>query len=352
MRLINRFSRSGSSPGELKAPKPIAVSINKNIYVGDAKNRQISVFNDQGLYLHSFGKHDSNVGKLLKPTHVSIDSQENVYVLEGPDRLSIFDYYGKLISRIEFSELKELFGNIPEISAMTTDLNGILYLGDRVSNRISIFDWRNKQMLDVFGVFGQERSQYRDISYLSVNALGQLAVLDKVNNKVEVYQLDQTHFKVPLARDRIMIGARVQASCEVVKAFIDGNSLCIKKNNQGIFILGSDGTERERFAKLAKQPSSIDVGDQTVAVLDGDYLHTFYHDGKHIFSIGRRGSAPGDFKQPSHVFIHGGLYYVADTANNRVQVFSADGKFLEEIKSRQGEESLFIENGPIAVDSK
>ena len=350
--LITRFSRSGSSPGELKAPKPIAVSINRNIYVGDVKNRQISVFNDQGLYLHSFGKHDSSVDELLKPTHVSIDAQENVYVLEGPDRLSIFDFYGKLISRIKFSDLRELFGNVPEISAMTTDPNGILYLGDRVSNRISIFDWRKEKMLGVFGVFGQERSQFRDISYLSVNALGQLAVLDKINNKVEIYQLDQTHFKAPLARDRIKIGARIQASCAVVKAFIDGKSLCIKPNNQGIVVLGSDGSELGRFAELAKKPSSIHVGDQTVAVLDGDYLHSFYHDGKHVFSIGRRGSAAGDFKQPSHVFIHGGLYYVADSGNNRVQVFASDGKFLEEIKSRQGEESLFIEIGPIVVDSK
>ena len=46
------------------------------------------------------------------------------------------------------------------------------------------------------------------------------------------------------------------------------------------------------------------------------------------------------------------LYYVADKGNNRVQVFAADGKFLEEIKSRQNGESLFTELGPIAVDSQ
>ena len=35
LKLITRFSQSGSSPGELDEPKPVAVSINKNIYVGD-----------------------------------------------------------------------------------------------------------------------------------------------------------------------------------------------------------------------------------------------------------------------------------------------------------------------------
>ena len=352
LKLITRFSQSGSSPGELKDPKPVATSINNNIYVGDVKNRRISVFNHQGLYLQSFGRHGSSDDDLQKPTHVSIDAQENVYVLEGPDRLSIFDMHGDLISRLKSSELKELFGSTPELSAMTTDMNGIMYLGDRVSNRISIFDWRKGEVIGVFGVFGQARSQYRDITYLSVNAKGQLAILDKNNRKIEVFQLDQTGFVAPLARDRFELGAKFDAACVAVYAFIDDKTLCIKAKDQGIVILGPDGTEQGRFAERAGNPSSIHVGDQTVAVLDKNYLHAFSHDGKHLFTIGRYGSSAGDFNQPSDVFVHGGLYYVADKGNNRLQVFAADGKFLEEIKSRQGGKKLFVEVGPIAVDSQ
>ncbi len=349
---LTRFSQSGRGPGELNDPQPVAVSVNKNIYIGDVNNRQISVFNYQGLYLNSFGKHGSSGSDLLEPTHISIDAEENVYVLEGPERLSIFDFLGNLIYRAKSSELKELFGRTPELSAMTVDLNGTLYLGDRISNRISIFDWRKGEMLGVHGVFGQARSQYRDISYLSVNANGQLAILDKLNNKVEVIQLDQTSFATPVARDRFEFGAKFAASCISLTVFIDDKNLCIKPEDQGIVVLGPDGEELGKFAEIATQPSSVHVGEQTVAVLDKNYLHAFYHDGKHIFSIGQRGSSTGDFNQPSDVFVHGGLYYVADKGNNRVQVFAADGKFLEEIKSRQNEESLFAELGPIAVDSR
>jgi tetratricopeptide (TPR) repeat protein/DNA-binding beta-propeller fold protein YncE len=347
-----QFSQSGRSPGELNDPKPVAVSVNNNIYVGDVNNRRISVFNYQGLYLYSFGSHGSSASDLLKPTHVSIDAEENIYVLEGSDRLSIFDLHGNLIYRIKSNELKELFGRTPELSAMTTDLNGILYLGDRTSNRVSIFDWRKGEVLGVHGVFGLERSQYRDISYLSVNVNGQLAILDKLNNKVEIVQLDQTSFATPVARDRFEFGAKFEASCVKLTVFIDDKTLCIKPEDQGIVVLGPDGAELGKFAEIARQPSSVHVGDQTIAVLDKDYLHAFHHDGKQIFSIGRRGSSPGDFNQPSDVFVHGGLYYVADKGNNRVQVFAADGKFLEEISARQKEESLFAEVGPIAVDSQ
>jgi tetratricopeptide (TPR) repeat protein len=349
---ITRFSQSGGNPGELNDPGPVATSINNKIYVGDVKNRRISVFNHQGLYLYRFGKHGNSGDDLLKPTHVSIDAEENIYVLEGPDRLSIFDMQGNLISRIASSELKDLFGSTPEFSAMTTDLNGTLYLGDRVSNRISIFDWRKRKVISVFGVFGKARSQFRDISYLSVNAHGQLAVLDKNNKKVEVYQLDQTSFMAPRVRNLLELGAKIDAPCKAVYVFIDEQTLCIRPQDQGIVILGPNGEERGKFAELAETPSSIHVGDQTVAVLDKNYLHAFAHDGKHLFTIGRYGSSAGDFNQPNDVFVHGGLYYVADRGNNRLQVFASDGKFLEEIKSSQGEEKLFVEVGPIVVDSQ
>ncbi len=48
---VKLFSKSGGDPGEQKKPKPVAVSINNNIYIGDLGNKQINVFNDQGLFL-------------------------------------------------------------------------------------------------------------------------------------------------------------------------------------------------------------------------------------------------------------------------------------------------------------
>jgi|GEM_PF-3962872 len=55
LKLQNLFSQSGSSAGELNAPNPVAVSSNRNIYVGDVKNKRISVFNHQGLFLYTIG---------------------------------------------------------------------------------------------------------------------------------------------------------------------------------------------------------------------------------------------------------------------------------------------------------
>ena len=346
------FSESGSGAGELDDPRAVAVSVNNNIYVGDKKNKQISVFNHQGLFLLSFGKHGSGGKDLRAPTHVSIDAEENVYVLEGEDRLSIFDQHGDLLARIKSTELKEILGVTPEMSALTTDLDGNIYLGNRVDNRISIFDWRERKVLTSFGSLGQSRAQYRDIAYLSVNSGGQLAILDKKNRKVEVFQLEQTSFKSPVVSDLLEYGATQDAACEAVYAFVDDQTLCRKPKGQGIVVLAADGSEQGKFAAEVKKPGAIHVGAETVAVLGKNKLHAFTHDGQSVFSIGRYGTSGGGFKNPTDVFVHAGLYYVTDKGNNRVQVFTGDGQFVEEIKDKKDGERLFLEVGPIAVDSK
>ncbi|MDH3535761.1 MAG: tetratricopeptide repeat protein [Gammaproteobacteria bacterium] len=349
---LSIFSQSGSSPGKLNDPKPVAASFNKKIYVGDVKNKRISVFNYQGLFLNSIGKNGDRGSDLLRPTHISIDAEENIYVLEGPTRISIYNFQGDLIERITAQELKEFFGETPELSAMTTDLSGNLYLGDDVGKRVMFFDWRKREELGRFGGLGQSRARYLEISQLSVNNSGQLAILDTRNKKVEVLQLEQTDFATPVGMDLLEVGAEIDAPCEALAAFVDNRTLCIRPDKQGIVLLEADGSEIKKFAEEAEQPHALHVGVQSVAILDKQKLHAYTYDGKHLFSIGRYGIAAGGFQNPSDVFIRYGKYYVTDKGNNRIQVFSSDGQFLEEINQQKNGEQLFVEVGPIAVDSE
>jgi len=347
---IQLFSQSGSDAGELDDPRSVAVSINQKIYVADFKNKRVSVFNNQGLFLYTIGQGAGE--KLLRPTHVSIDAEENVYVLEGAGRISIFNVTGELIARYSAKDLKPFFGETPEFSAMTSDLDGNLYIGDDVQSRVTIFDWRNQKVIAQFGSLGQSRAQYRQISDLSVNAAGQIAVLDKKNGKVEVFQLDQTNFATPVSRDLLQHGQTGDSNCEGRYAFVDNQTLCVVLGGKGIVILAEDGSEAGAFAEAVKKPRAVHVGTNSVGILGKDKLYAFNLDGSSRFSIGRYGSSPGGFNNPVDVFVHADKYYVADYGNNRVQVFSADGLFLEEIEENKNGERLFIEVGPIAVDSK
>lgn len=349
---VKLFSKSGSDPGELDGPGTITASINNRIYVADRGNKQISVFSDQGLFLHSFGRHGSGGKDILKPTHISIDADENIYVLEGPERLSIFDLQGNLIERIKSKDLKKQFDGVPQFGAMTADLNGNLYLADNKTNQISIFDWRKKEVIQRFGALGQSRAQYRRIRQLSVNSHGQIAILDTKNKKIEVFQLDEKNFKTPVINNTIRAGAILEAKCRLTQSFIDDTFLCVKRNKKGTVVLSADGKEIRPFASEIKNPTAIHSDQKSVALLQGNKLHAYSADGENVFTVGRYGISAGGFKDPKHVFIAQGKYYVTDSGNNRVQVFSADGQFVEEIKAGKSASKLFGKVGPIAVDSK
>jgi DNA-binding beta-propeller fold protein YncE len=58
-------------------------------------------------------------------------------------------------------------------------------------------------------------------------------------------------------------------------------------------------------------------------------VHKFSADGKHLFSWGEPGTAPGQFNLPHGVWIdRRGRVLIADRENDRVQVFDQDGKLL------------------------
>ena len=61
-------------------------------------------------------------------------------------------------------------------------------------------------------------------------------------------------------------------------------------------------------------------------------VHKFSADGKLLFSWGEPGkTGPGEFHIPHGVWVHtDGRVFVADRENNRIQIFSADGKFLDQ----------------------
>ena len=341
------FSQSGRGPGELGYPRAVAASVNNNIYVGDVRGRRISVFNHQGLYFRSFGGDD-----LLPPTHVGIDAEENVYVLEGPSRISIFDSDGRLIERITAEELQPLFGQPPEFSAMTADSSGTLYLADKVTSRIAVFDWRKRELLAQFGRLGPSRGQYLAISQLSVNDRGQIAVLDNRNQKVEVLQLEKIEIARPVERDRFEFVSASDAACKLQASYGENGSLCVRPDDKGIAILAADGTELGEFASEVKKPDALYVGRQAVAILEGNQLHGYSLQGDRLFTTGRFGIGAGAFDNPAAVFIHGGKYYVSDKGNRRIQVFSADGQYVEQIRGQQEGEHLFSEPGALVVDSQ
>jgi DNA-binding beta-propeller fold protein YncE len=65
-----------------------------------------------------------------------------------------------------------------------------------------------------------------------------------------------------------------------------------------------------------------ETGNLWVTDTSFNRLVEFASNGTFIQAYGKAGSGPGQFNNPTHIEIDGGLLYVADTWNDRIQVFS------------------------------
>lgn len=112
------------------------------------------------------------------------------------------------------------------------------------------------------------------------------------------------------------------------KFTLDGKLLSqIGQRGQGA--PAGSGEPFNRPTKVAVDPAS---GDLYISDGYGNArVHKYRVNGEHLFSWGDYGTGPGEFNLPHSVCTDSaGKVYVADRENHRVQVFDADGNFLDQ----------------------
>lgn len=113
--------------------------------------------------------------------------------------------------------------------------------------------------------------------------------------------------------------------------------LTLGKKNQA-------GTTRDTFNKPADIAFTPE-GDCYVADGYGNSrVVKFSAEGKYLLEWGQKGKGPGEFNLPHAIFLDKkGRVYVGDRENNRVQVFTAAGKFIEQWPDTGAPFGLFLQ---------
>jgi DNA-binding beta-propeller fold protein YncE len=104
-------------------------------------------------------------------------------------------------------------------------------------------------------------------------------------------------------------------------------------------------------------PSDVLVAPNgTIFVADGhgektnDRMVKYSPDGKFLMTWGHHGSGQGEFNVPHGLAMDSaGRLYVADRANNRIQIFDQNGKFIAEWKQFGRPSGIYIRNDVIYV---
>jgi tripartite motif-containing protein 71 len=151
------------------------------IYLADAGNHQIGIFNLRGINLWTF-KHwvtDSRTGQrtLGDPRAVVVTSDGDIIVSDNKaDYLDVFDYRGSLIDKIDPADFPE--AGLFRGAVLALDKAGNLYIGTNLEKTEIIKLNPDYQLLMRFGQKGEEPQNFQEISGICIDSDNDILVTD------------------------------------------------------------------------------------------------------------------------------------------------------------------------------
>lgn len=270
---------SGSANGQFNTPVGLAVDASSNLYVADFGNRRIQVFNSSGGFLRHFGVQGTGPGQFRNPITVAVSPAQTLYVGETLNsRVQVVDLQGNFISNfaVKGSQPENIPGEPREI-AFAGGVVHICQVGSAPATGVK----RYTAAGDYIDLLATPTETYPE--GVAIDSQGQIFVASSNRGKIEVFS----------------------------------------PTGQPLRTLGSRGTAPGQMLN----PRAIEFdADNSLYVVDdlGGRLQVLDRDGNSMLIIGEQnqpGPANDRFNRPSGLAIDGDTVYVADTGNQRVQVY-------------------------------
>lgn len=180
--------------GAKRLTRPTGVSVNpfnNFIYVVntgtlDSQHHAISVFNQQGQHLFDFGKRGSAKGQFNFPTNICSDDRGRVYVVDtGNFRVQVFSDKGKYLD--SFGTAGTGLGSFARPKGIAVDSQGHIYVIDSAFNNVQIFD-QDKRLLLFAGSMGKGAGQFWLPAGMWIDGQDRIYIADQYNRRIQVWQ--------------------------------------------------------------------------------------------------------------------------------------------------------------------
>jgi DNA-binding beta-propeller fold protein YncE/tetratricopeptide (TPR) repeat protein len=331
-KLLWAFSSDGSAPGQLDGPKGIAYGPDGRLYVSNTGNSRVDVFNADGIYLYGFPAMKQDGVTKLNPAKISLSRSGDVLVSD-PDKAVVhkYDRTGKLLKEIQAAN-----------NGAITDARGLIYLISTKEGRVREYSEAGEPIA-TFGTKGKGKMEFKSLRDLAADEAGILYFSDDENKKVVAINVEsgETGPELPQAvlLDRFMVAGPVErqaVKADVFTVTYDGKIIAWLPEAKELALF--DKGVKKTLVKEGKQqgqvraPRGLTVDKKGliyVADTGNDRVQIFNPDGTFNNQFGESGSSDGQFRQPSSVAVNAkGNIYVADTKNKKIKAFSPDGMFL------------------------
>lgn len=134
------FGKRGPGNGEFNFPYDVAVGKEGRLYVVDAGNFRVQIFDRDGKYIKSFGKAGRQPGNFARPKEIATDPEGNVYVVDAAfGNFQIFDPEGELLMFIGRHTDKDTPAGYRLPSGISVDEDGRVYFVDQWYRKVDVF---------------------------------------------------------------------------------------------------------------------------------------------------------------------------------------------------------------------
>lgn len=331
-KLLWTFSSGGSDPGQLKSPEGIAYGPDDRVYVSNTGNSRVEVFNADGIYLYGFPVAKQDGTARLQPAKISLNRAGDILVSD-PDKgvLQRYDRSGKL--------LKEY--GMPNNGA-AFDRYGFAYAINAKDGKVMELS-ETGEKVGTFGTRGKGKSEFRNLCDIAIDKNGTLYLCDSDNRKVVLIKVE-TAYKGPRLKEAAILdrftakgpSAKFPHEADVFTAVPGGKVIAWMPKARELDLF--DGETKKTLVREGKlqgqlrSPRGIFVGKGGkiyVADTGNDRVQIFNADGTYDNMFGDSGSGEGEFRSPSSIAVNSlGNIYVADTKNKMIKAFSGDGMFM------------------------
>lgn len=192
--LLLAWGGKGSGPGQFHDPTGIAVA-GDEVYVADARNGRIQVFNTEGRLRRQIGKPGDALGELGRPMNIAV-ANGRLYVAEHwNDRVQVFALDGEPLTTGRPGKAP---GEFRWPGGVAVSESGAIYVADFFNHRI--------QALDASGRFVRQWGEtdepgiwpgrFRYPTDVALSPDGTLYVADGYNDRVQAFSPDGKHLRM------------------------------------------------------------------------------------------------------------------------------------------------------------
>ncbi|MEM3065574.1 MAG: HYR domain-containing protein, partial [Candidatus Nitrosotenuis sp.] len=248
--------------GAFSFPQYVAVDEAGNVYVTDLGNFRVQKFDNEGVYLHSWGSKGTDSKNFQSPAGIAVRNNF-VYVVDHElNVVKKFDTTGNFILSWGSTGTEPGKFKLPNGIAVSKD--DFVYVVDTANSRVQKFDSEGKY-LKTIGSSGTEHGKFLNPLGIAVDNDGNIYVGDAGNKRVQKFTAEGVFVKSYTASS-----GGIQISPDGVAVDSSGNIMIADAGNNRVVVLNKEGSVLSTFGTTGTSNGQFKLSKDVAVDSDGD----------------------------------------------------------------------------------